>query len=46
MTKHDIEYKWEKVWLTKLRQIKKSEWVKSVSLKKDYWFSAKQIKEF
>ena len=46
MTKHDIEYKWEKVWLIKLRQIKKSEWVKSASLKKDYWFSAKQIKEF
>jgi len=31
MSKYNIEHKWEKVWLAKLRQIKKSEWVKSAS---------------
>lgn len=29
-----------------MREIKKSEWVKASELKRDYWFTAKQIKEF
>ncbi len=46
MLKYNINYKWEKIGIWKLREIKKSEWVKASELKRDYWFTTKQIKEF
>lgn len=43
MTKQKIEYKWETLWIGKFKQVRKSEGITASKLKKEYWFTAKQI---
>lgn len=45
MSKQEIEYKWENLWIWKFKQVRKSEWITAAELKKDFWFSTAQIKE-
>lgn len=44
--KANIIHNWEKVWINKLKSIKKSEGLILSKLRKEYWFTVKQIKEF
>lgn len=43
MTKQKIEYKWKTLGIGKFKQVRKSEGVTAAKLKKEYWFTAKQI---
>ena len=41
-----VEYKWVITSIKWMKDAQRLEWVKPVSLRKDYGFSAKQIKEY